>query len=60
MRTQASSSQLRKSNVTLILSYLSKDNAELQKQVQKLLEAKLIKKSCNPYYSPVTLAYKKG
>lgn len=37
-----------------------RDNAEIQKQIQELLEAKLIKESCSSYSSPVTLAYKKG
>lgn len=37
-----------------------RDNNEIQKQVQELLEAKLIKESCSSYSSPVTLAYKKG
>lgn len=45
-------------------SYLTsasrKNNSEIQKQVQELLEAKLIEKSYSSYSFRVTLAYKKG
>lgn len=66
MRTPASISQLETSYLTSTLTcnvHLLGNFcllAEIKKQIQELLEAKLIKESWSSYSSPVTLAHKKG
>lgn len=37
-----------------------KDNVEIKKQIDELLKNNIIRPSCSPYSSPVTLAYKRG
>lgn len=60
MGTLASKFYLGTSYLTLLYRASPKDNAGIQKQVQELLETKLIKESCSSYSPQVTFVYKKG